>query len=74
MKEYKLDRTHFQILSFDEADKELNNHSSLDWKQRLLLHQYLNSIAYGYVNKDMPRLDRTVFYARKLIDGEHLLS
>jgi hypothetical protein len=68
MNEYKLDRTHFQILSFDEADKEINNHSSLDWKQRLLLSQYLNSIAYGYVNKAIPRLDRMVFYAGKLID------
>ncbi len=63
MNAYKLDRNHFQILTLQEADMEWNDHSSLDWKQRLLLHQYLNSIAYGYVNKDLPTLDRTIFHA-----------
>lgn len=74
IKALKLDRNHFQILTLKEADAEWNDHSSLDWKQRLLLHQYLNSIAYGYVNQKMPELDRTLFHARKLSDGEHLLS
>src|SRR6185503_13520847 len=40
MEPFKLDRNSFQILSFEEADKELNDHSSMDWKQRLILHQY----------------------------------
>jgi len=68
MTDFKLDRNHFQILSFDQADKELNDHSSMDWKQRLLLHQYQNSIAYGYLNQEMPKLDRTVFQARRFSD------
>ena len=66
---FKLDRNSFQILSFEQADKELNDHSLMDWKERLLLHQYLNSIAYGYLNQDIPKLDRTVFQARKFSDG-----
>ena len=74
MEEFKLDRTHFRILTLEQADKELNDHSSMDWKERLMLHQYLNSIAYGYVNKEKPVLDRTIFHARKLTDGEHFLS
>ncbi len=74
MPDFKLDRTSFQILTFEQADKELNDNSRLDWKERLLLHQYLNSIAYGYVNKDAPILDRTIFNARKISDGKHILS
>ncbi|MGB4847760.1 MAG: hypothetical protein WBP41_07550 [Saprospiraceae bacterium] len=70
MDSFKLDRTHFQILSFEQVDKELNDHSSMDWKERLLLHQYLNSIAYGYLNQEIPRLDRTVFQARKFSDED----
>ena len=69
MESYKLDRNSFQILSFEQADKELNDHSTMDWKQRLLLHQYLNSIAYGYLNQEIPRMDRTKFEARKFSDG-----
>ncbi len=69
MDSFKLDRNSFQILSFEQADKELNDHSSMDWKERLLLAQYLISIAYGYLNQDMPRMDRTHFQARKFTDG-----
>ncbi len=69
MKEYQLDRSHFQMLSLQEADMEWNDHSKLDWKQRLRLALYLNSIAYGYVGQEMPVMDKTVFESRKLTDG-----
>ncbi len=71
MNNYNLDRNHFRLLTLEEADAIGNDHSSLDWKERLLLHQYLNSIAYGYVNQKAPVLDRTIFHARKLSDGEY---
>jgi len=70
MEEFRLDRNYFKILTLEQADKELNDHSLLDWKERLVLHQYLNSIAYGYVNRKKPVLDRTIFHARKLSDGD----
>ena len=46
MEEYRLDRSHFQMLTLQEADGDWNDHSQLDWKQRLRLAMYLNSIAY----------------------------
>lgn len=61
MEEYRLDRGHFQMLSLQEADEEWNDHSQGDWKQRLRLALYLNSIAYGYAGQQMPKMDRTVF-------------
>lgn len=70
MEEYRLDRSHFQMLTLNEADEEWNDHSQLDWKERLRLTLYLNSMAYGYVGEDMPIMDRTVFQARKLTDPE----
>ncbi len=68
MEEYRLDRNHFQVLTLHEADVEWNDHSQLDWKQRLRLALYLNSMAYGYVGQEPPLMDRTVFQARKLVD------
>lgn len=67
--QFKLDRSYAQVLSFQEADVEINDHSDMDWKQRFRLHQYLNSIAYGYVNEAPPQLDRTEFSARKQGNG-----
>lgn len=69
MEDYRLDRGHFQILTLQEADDEWNDHSQLDWKQRLRLALYLNSIAYGYAGQEMPVMDRTVFQSRKLSEG-----
>jgi len=40
----------------------------LDWKERLEIVLYLNSIAYQYVGQPPPVLDRTAFEARKLRD------
>lgn len=69
MKEYRLDRGHFQMLTLQEADGDWNDHSKMDWKQRLRLMLYLNSIAYGYAGQEMPMMDRTAFQARMLVDG-----
>jgi hypothetical protein len=70
MEEYRLDRSRFQMLSLQEADEEWNDHSKLDWKERLRLAMYLNSIAYGYAGQDMPVMDKSFFEARKLNDAE----
>lgn len=69
MEDYRMDRGQFQILTLQEADEEWNDHSQLDWKQRLRLALYLNSIAYGYAGQEMPVMDRTVFQSRKLSEG-----
>lgn len=59
--DYKMDRTAFEILSFEEADISMNNHRNMTWQERLLLLRYLNSIAYGYAGGEEPRMDKTIF-------------
>ena len=68
MKEYKLDRNHFEALTLQEADEKWHDYRNLDWKERLEILSYLNSIAYQYVGQPPPVLDRTAFEARKLRD------
>ncbi len=62
---YKLDRTSFKAHKVEEADNHALYYKSLAWKERLKITLYLNSIAFGLVNQPEPRLDRTVFKARK---------
>ena len=73
MKEYKLERQYFQQLSHQKANDDITDTSSMDWKERLRILRYLNSIAYRYVNLPEPIFDRTVFSTRKLTEDEHLL-
>lgn len=65
--QYKLDRTAFEVLTFEEADRKINDHSDMSWQERLQMLLYLNSIAYKYVNSEEPRLDKTIFSARKVM-------
>jgi hypothetical protein len=67
--QYKLDRTAFEVLTFEEADIKMNNHRDMSWQERLQLLRYLNSIAYKYVNSTEPILDKTIFSARKQTHG-----
>ena len=71
-KEFRLDRNHFSVLSFEQADKEINDHSQLSWQERFRIHQYLNSIAYGYAGQQPPAMDKSVFCCGKLEDGQHI--
>ena len=70
---FRIDKTHFEILSYEQADKKINDHSDMTWQERFVLHQYLNSIAYGYAGHEAPAMDKTIFNCRKLSDGEHSL-
>lgn len=65
MKNYSLDRTHFKALTFKEADENISNHKDISWQERLELLLYLNSIAYGYVDRKAPKMDKHAFSARK---------
>jgi hypothetical protein len=66
MSNFKFDRNAFTILSFEEADKATNDHRHLTWQERLRLARYLISIAYGYVNNEEPKMDKTAFSIRKI--------
>lgn len=74
MKDFKIDRTHFEILTFKEADRKINDHSAMSWKDRLVLLKYLNGIAFGYAGEDTPKMDKTIFSYRKLSDGKYTVS
>ncbi len=69
--DFRLDRTQFSALSYEQADKEFNNYSTLHWKERFRIHQYLNSIVYGYAGKEAPTMDKTVFSSGKIENGEY---
>jgi hypothetical protein len=71
-KEYRLDRTQFSILSFEQADKEITDYSQLTWQERFRIHQHLNSIAYGYAGRQPPKMDKTIFSCGKIEDGQHI--
>lgn len=63
-KKFKLDRTAFQARNADEEINYGKIYQDLTWQQRMQIHRYLNSIAYGYDMDDPPRMDKTVFSVR----------
>ena len=69
---FRFDRNHFSILSFEQADKEIKDYSELSWQDRFRIHQYLNSIAYGYAGQEAPAMDKTIFSFGKTEDGQHI--
>lgn len=62
---YKLDKTAFKALSFEEADKEIINSEGLSFEERINQFNYLMSVAFGFLNEPFPRMDKTVFEKRK---------
>jgi hypothetical protein len=64
-KKYKLDRTAFQARNASEQVNYGKEHQKLTWQERLRIHQYLNSIAYGYDLDNPPRMDKTFFQIKK---------
>lgn len=64
-KKYKLDRTTFQARNASEQVSYGKEHQKLTWQERMRIHHYLNSIAYGYDLANPPRMDKTFFKAKK---------
>ncbi len=60
-KKYKLDRTAFGARNASEQINYGKEHQKLTWQERLRIHNYLNSIAYGYDLDNPPRMDKTIF-------------
>ncbi len=60
-KKYKLDRTKFQARNASEQFNYGQEHRILTWQERIQIHQYLNSIAYGFDLENPPRMDKTFF-------------
>lgn len=60
-KRYRLDRTAFIARNASEQVNYGKEHQNLTWQERMRIHQYLNSIAYGYDLNNPPKMDKTVF-------------
>ena len=63
--EPRLDRTKFKLQSLDEANHQLTYWLSKTPAERLQAAWWLTCRAYGFDPAYPPRLDRTVFSARK---------
>ncbi len=63
---YKLDRTAFQGMTFEEADNYQRDYKTYSAKQRLEIALYLTSIAYNFDIKNPPKMDKTTFSKEKL--------
>lgn len=60
-KKFRLDRTAFEARNASEQVNYGKAYQNTTWQERLRIHQYLNSIAYGYDLDNPPRMDKTVF-------------
>ena len=66
MLDFKLDKTQFATLSFDEADKEINNFKLNAPEERLEIANRLIAIAYNFPIGSPPPIDKYFFEARNL--------
>ncbi len=65
---YKLDKSSFSALTLKEADVEMNNYKNITWQERLRISNYLISVAYNYSLNNPPKMDKSYFEMRKLIN------
>jgi len=63
-KKFKLDRNAFEARSASEPVNYGKGHQQLTWQERLKIHCYLNSFAYGDDIDNPPRMDKTAFSVR----------
>ena len=58
---FRLDKTAFQAMTFEEADDYQRDYRNYSAKQRLEIALYLTSMAYNFDMNNPPRMDKTVF-------------
>lgn len=61
MTEFKLNRKAFKAHSKEESPDYKAYYGKMDWKERLLVAAYLNSVAYRYDPDNPPGLNKTHF-------------
>jgi hypothetical protein len=66
MKNYKLDKTAFATMSFEEADNKNLFDKNVNYQERLEQVYYLIAQAYGFLGEKPPKFDKTYFNCRKL--------
>lgn len=65
MENFKLDRNVFNASSFENQKADALYYKSLTWKERFEIVKYLNSIAFKLVGEEEPKMDKSIFLARK---------
>ncbi|MDR3681905.1 MAG: hypothetical protein P4L41_18185 [Flavipsychrobacter sp.] len=65
MSDYKLDRTAFKMMTFEEADAQNIFDKETPLAERLRQVYFLTSQAYGFPIDNPPKMDKTVFSSRK---------
>lgn len=63
MGKFRLDRKAFKGQTAKEASDHKGYYSKLDWKERLEVAFYLNSIAFNFPFDNPPRMDKSKFSA-----------
>ena len=58
---YRLDKSAYEALSFEDADKQMNSSTGLSWKENVRQFNYLMGVAFGFVGEAWPQMDKTHF-------------
>lgn len=58
---YRLDKNAFQTLTFQEADKQINDSAGLSMEERIKQFNYLMSVAYRFLGEKWPHMDKGYF-------------
>jgi hypothetical protein len=69
---YRLDRSQFSKLSFEDADREINDYKKNTPQERLENANRLIAIAYNFSFNNPPKMDKNYFKARSLNNGKHI--
>jgi hypothetical protein len=65
MADYKLDKTAFRMMTFEEADATNSFGKHVSYSERLRQAYYLISQAYGFSIDNEPKMDKAYFSSRK---------
>ena len=69
---FRLDKTKFAAMSYEEAEKAMNDYSSNTSQEWLMIANRLIATAYNFPLNSPPKIDRSVFNARNLKNGKHI--
>jgi hypothetical protein len=62
---YKFDRTKFESFKAEDRKNDYIFWSEKSLRERLEAAYYLNSVAFNFDPNDPPKMDKTIFEARK---------
>ena len=69
---FRLDKTQFTVMSFEEADKAINDYKLNTAQERLAVANRFIAIAYNYLLGSPLAMDKSFFKAGNLQDGKHI--